>query len=167
MELTMRNIVTAFLAILLTAAITSCGEDECDQSLRNLAGFAFYSIEEGTQVDSVIPNLSIYAAAQPDTLLYDSLDREAVYLPLNPTQNQTRFVFVIDSIVDTVSIDYTRKQEFVSHPCGFITRFQITQSRVSHSVFDSIQTINPIVTLNENEEHFRLYLPPADTVADR
>ena len=167
MEPTLKYIVAALAAIFLMAAGTSCQDDECDQSLRNLAGFGFYTPQEGTRVDSIIPNLSIYAAAQPDTLLYDSLDREAVYLPLNPTQNQTRFVFVIDSIVDTVSIDYTRKQEFVSHPCGFITRFQITQSRVNHSVFDSIQTINPIVTLNENEEHFRLYLPPADTVADR
>lgn len=163
----MKKTITVFLAILLAAANTSCLEEECDQSLRNLAGFAFYTIEDGTRVDSVVPDLSVYSVSRPDTLLYDSLDRAAVYLPLDPVSNQTRFVFVIDSVPDTVSIDYTREQEFVSHPCGFITRFQITRARVSDAHFDSVRTINPIVTLNENEEHFHLYLPPADTAAGR
>lgn len=163
----MKKTITVFLVILLATANTSCLEEECDQSLRNLAGFAFYTTEEGTLVDSVIPDLSVYSVSRPDTLLYDSLDRAAVYLPLDPASNQTRFVFVVDSVPDTVSIEYTREQEFVSHACGFITRFQITQTRVSDFHFDSIKTINPSVTLNENEEHFHLYLPPADTAAGR
>ena len=163
----MKKTITVFLVILLAAANTSCLEEECDQSLRNLAGFAFYTTEEGTLVDSVIPDLSVYSVSRPDTLLYDSLDRAAVYLPLDPASNQTRFVFVVDSVPDTVSIEYTREQEFVSHACGFITRFQITQTRVSDFHFDSIKTINPSVTLNENEEHFHLYLTPADTAAGR
>ena len=163
----MKKTITVFLVILLAAANTSCLEEECDQSLRNLAGFAFYTTEEGTLVDSVIPDLSVYSVSRPDTLLYDSLDRAAVYLPLDPASNQTRFVFVVDSVPDTVSIEYTREQEFVSHACGFITRFQITQTRVSDFHFDSIKTINTSVTLNENEEHFHLYLSPADTAAGR
>jgi hypothetical protein len=163
----MKKTITVFLVMLLAAATTSCLEEECDQSLRNLAGFGFYTLEEGARVDSTIPDLSVYAVEQPDTLLYDSLDRETAYLPLDPTRNQTRFVFVIDSISDTVSIEYSREQIFVSQACGFTTRFQISQARVTNAHFDSITTINPSVTLNENEEHFHLYLSPADTAAGR
>jgi len=146
---------------------SSCREEECDQTMENRARLSFYTVKDGSQVDSTIPNLVIYPETRPDSLLYDSLDRSNVDLPLNPTHHISRFIFMIDSLADTLEIAYAREQVFVSHPCGFATNFQINKANISHQHFDSVKILNNRVDLNEDEEHINLYLSPPDTAAGR
>lgn len=160
----MRNFLIPALILACIALLFSCHEKECDQTLRNHAGFNFYTIEAGTPVDSLLDTFTVYGLTRADSLLYDSAsNRSTVYLPLDPSRDVSRFIFQIDSLTDTVEISYEREEKFISHACGFITRFHIRQTLTTHNHFDSIATVNPLVTLNEDETHFNIYLSPADT----
>ena len=145
------------------ALLFSCEDPECDQSLRNNANFTFLTIQDTIETDTVIDTLTVYGLAK-DSLLYDSsANRSGVSLPLDPSSDQVRFIFQIGSHPDTIQISYIRDERFISHACGFVTQFQIQQATTTHHHFDSITTVNPLVSLNENETHFNLYLSPADT----
>lgn len=149
---------------LVVFVLFSCEENECDESLRNDAGFGFYTHLENEETDTTLPPLSVYAKTRPDSLLYDSaVSRRNVRLPLNPGKDFTHYIFVIDSLTDTLQINYTRELNLISQACGFITDFHISQVTTSHHHFDSIVVINNTITQNENEEHFKIYLSPPDT----
>jgi len=152
------GMIIGFIAVLF-----SCEEPECDKTLRNEAGFAFLTIRDSIETDTLIGTITVRGLAR-DSLLYDSsANRSTVYLPMDPSKDQARFIFQMGARPDTLQINYTRDERFISHACGFITRFRIQQATTTHNHFDSITTINPLVTLNENETHFNIYLSPADT----
>ena len=160
----MKKILFYGVMIALVSFFFACEEKECDESLRNDAGFGFYTLQENEETDTTLPPLSVYAKNRPDSLLYDSaVSRRNVRLPLNPGKDFTHYVFVIDSMNDTIQINYTRELNLVSQACGFITDFNIKQVSTSHHHFDSIVVINKTITQNENEEHFKIYLSAPDT----
>jgi len=160
----MRKFLVPATILASIVLLFSCQEKECDQTLRNHAGVSFYSVQAGNPADSVLDTLIVYGITREDSLLYDSAsNRASVFLPLDPSRDFSRFVFQFNSLADTIEINYKREEKFVSHACGFVTRFHIRQSTTTHNHFDSITTVNPIVTLNENETHFNIYLSPADT----
>ncbi|MFP4620884.1 MAG: DUF6452 family protein [Bacteroidales bacterium] len=154
--------------IATACAFFSCEEEECDQSLRNDAGFGFYTFDEGAETDAAIDTtLSIYAETRPDSLLYDSLaNRRNARLPLDPTKDSSHFIFVIGPFNDTVKIKYTRELNLISQSCGFITEFLIEEATASHHLIDSIKVTNKRITQNEDEEHFKIYFPPPDNTGN-
>lgn len=159
----MRKLFIPALIIGFFALLFSCEDPECDESLRNDAGFAFVTIQDSIATDSVVDTISVFGLSR-DSLLYDSsANQSAIYLPLDPSSDQSRFVIQIDSIADTLQINYIREERFISHACGFITHFRIQEATTTHNHFDSIATVNPLVTLNEDETHFNIYLSAADT----
>ena len=161
----MRKLAAFALMTALVTLLATCGEKECDQTMSNPAGFGFYTINNEAQVDTSITDLVVYPEARQDSFLYDSVTTSTVFLPLNPTNDFTRFIFVIDSVQTTLEVTYSREQEFISHPCGFTTTYRINGVSFTNARFDSVQVINHIVSLNTNEEHFNIFLSPADTAS--
>ena len=165
---TMKKFLPFVFAITMAFSFFSCEEQECDQSLRNDAGFGFYTFDEGGETGAAIDTtLSIYAETRPDSLLYDSIaNRSNARLPLDPTKDSSHFIFVIGPINDTVKIKYSRELNLISQSCGFITDFLIKKATASHHLIDSIKVTNKRITQNEDEEHFKIYFPPPDTTGN-
>lgn len=160
----MKKILLFGTVLTIACFIFSCEDKECTQSMDNQAGFGFYTIADSIERDTSLSPVSVYGKTRPDTLLYDSsLGRSNVRLPLNPTKDFSHFVFSVDSLSDTIQINYTRELKFISHSCGFITDFHIQTVSTSQHHFDSVNVTNHTITQNENEEHFKIYLSPPDT----
>lgn len=103
----------------------------------------------------------------------DSLDSNAVSkirLPLNSGSNQVKYYFYQNynstdgtfENVDTLEINYTRKNEFISRACGFKTLFYLNETNGVNLINDgnnwlkSPLLITPNI-LNENETHLKIY----------
>ncbi len=164
---TMKKFLPFVFAVTMAVSFFSCEEQECDQSLRNDAGFGFYTFEDDAETEAAIKTLSVYGELRPDSLLYDSsANRRNVRLPLDPNKDSSHFILVIGPINDTVKIKYSRELNLISQSCGFITDFLIKEATASHHLIDSIKVTNKRITQNENEEHFKIYFPPPDTTGN-
>jgi hypothetical protein len=156
-------IAAAVIAIVLQ--MLSCEKEECTQSLENDAGFGLYTFADTLERDTTLYPLSVYGEGHADSLLGDSAQTNALRLPLNPNKDFTKFIFKVGSQKDTLHINYIRELNFISHECGFITDYHIEKARVSAHIFDSVVVTQKTVTRNEDEEHFKIYLSPPDTLA--
>ncbi|MGM0532015.1 MAG: DUF6452 family protein [Bacteroidota bacterium] len=160
----MRKFFLFALLIVAACSFFSCEEQECDQSMNNNAGVAFYTFQDDAEKEAAIKTLSVYAEARSDSLLYDSsANRRGVSLPLDPSKDFSHFIFVIGSWNDTVKINYSRELNLVSQACGFMTDFHIKEAKTTHHLIDSIVVTNKEITQNEDETHFKIYFPPPDT----
>lgn len=142
----------------------SCAKEECNRNISNDAGMGFYTFQDSIETMAGIKTLSLFGEARPDSLLYDSVQNAtSVRLPLDPNKDFSHFVFRIASQQDTVKINYSRQLHFISQACGFIMDFHIQDIGTTHHLFDSVVMTEPNVTLNSDEEHIKIYLPPPDT----
>jgi hypothetical protein len=142
-----------FVLLAMTALlIMSCARNTaCDESLNSSVNLQFYRITDGEEETASFDNITAYGL-NSNSLIYDLKDSlSSVFLPLNQLQDNCIFVLSIESIVDTLWFDYTRKLDFISENCGYAMRFSITSMEATHHLIDSISIINPVVNNNESE----------------
>jgi len=142
----------------------SCAKEECNRNIINDAGMGFYTFQDSIETMAGIKTLSLFGSARSDSLLYDSVQNAtSVRLPLDPNKGFSRFIFRIANQQDTVKINYFRHLNFISQACGFSMDFHMQDISTTNHLFDSVVMTEPHVTLNSNEEHIKIYLPPPDT----
>ena len=77
-------------------------------------------------------------------------------IPLNTIQDISNYNFSSNSIIDEVTISYTRSDEFVSRSCGYKTIFDnLSITTTSNWILDS-EIINSTVN-NETSAHLYIY----------
>lgn len=137
--------------LLLLIAAVSCKEvyDTPPESRVQIG--LYYSNEDNTDT----PLLTTYGLGM-DSTWYDAYETSSFYLPLATTGTST-FVVMIDSVADTLTINYTPQLAYESMESGFYYTYWLKSvSSTSHKIED-ISLTDTIV--NETwHENIQLYL---------
>ena len=143
-----------FLLLLFMATILSCEKDDIciDATTPNLI-IRFYDNTDKTVLKSV-PSLYVWAVDKDSTQINVSID--TLVIPLNTVQDLSNYKFSSNSIIDDITLTYTRSDEFVSRSCGYKTVFDnLSITTTSNWILDS-EIINSTVN-NETSAHLYIY----------
>ena len=178
----MKKILLVFIIAMLTF---SCEKDDiCDANTPTTPRLIikFYDILNPATVKSVkdlkITSLvdGVEKAIIFDKINIDILNDTIVALPLKINENLTKYKFIFNtkaenpSLIaeDDLTINYTRKDEFVSRACGFKTLFEMNASNQNQVILNEnpgitsgnwikdIQIIQPKI-YSENETHIKIF----------
>ncbi|PTN08772.1 DUF6452 family protein [Mangrovibacterium marinum] len=150
-----------FFSIILIVATVACKEvyDTPPESRVQLG--LYYTNEDNSDT----PLLTTYGLGQ-DSIWYDAENTDSFLLPLSDAGVST-FVVLIDSVADTLQIQYTPQVTYESMESGFYYTFWIQTVMSTANKIDKIFLTDTLV--NENwHENIQLYLndSTAFTVAD-
>lgn len=140
--------IATFVGVVLI--FSSCVRDECRQSTEAHTNLSFYS--EGNKNN---PNSFVLTSSTGDILDVFSNIAEA-HLPLNPSNGEISFNFVINDIEDTVTIDYLPEIVLYSPECGYNYQYLLKSVDYSTNIIDSIIIVNSRVT-PAKIEYLRVY----------
>jgi hypothetical protein len=136
--------------------MTSCEKD--DYCLKNPVTphliLRFYDDLDKETLKSVN---ELYVWADGKDSIFSNVETDSIYIPLNSNTTKTVYHFSNGTSVDTFTISYTPKEEYVSRSCGFKMTFQ----EVSFSL-DSfwVKNFTPttLTTIDsQNSAHVQIY----------
>lgn len=137
--------------LLISAFIFSCEKDETCRKSRIVetgAGFYLDSVNTTTGkrvlVKSTIDSLWV-SGIGVDSLLYKKTKTNAIKLPLNQFAEESKFRMKTNKVVDTITIRYKNKIEYLSLECGSIRTHTIDTVLTSGHYIRSVAIINPTV----------------------
>lgn len=96
----------------------ACGEEpDCNLGVaKSNVEIGFYSSEDSTQLFMKFIGVT---ERSTDNVFYTSEDSLTAFsLNLNPTADQLTYVFVTSTSVDTLTLGYTKRLEWLSEECG-------------------------------------------------
>ncbi len=132
------------ILFLITCCFCACSKSNtCLISSDIALQISFYSdsIDTlGNRVEYIKPidSLTIQGVGN-DSVIYDNSTLvSTVSLPLHHTNTSTRFAMLINGTPDTLTINHTNNDLFVSLECGCFTLHTIQDIAESASLFDSI-----------------------------
>lgn len=157
--------------MMVTLALSGCEKDDiCTEETTPRLILEFYDISNPANLKNVL-NVKVKGVGQMNDLAtYNGVSKIA--LPLNPTENSTKYSLIINSTSSTVApnedfleFDYTHKNVFVSRACGYKTTYTLNNPNgillTDAATPDTfwIQDINIITTniTTENETHIKIY----------
>ena len=152
------NYIRFLLTFVLIVAMISCETDEtCRKSKTVETGVTFYvdSINNTTG-NRVLVKLAIDSlwvnGIGVETFLYKKAKINSIKLPLNQFDEESKFRMKINQVVDTITVRYKNKIEFLSLECGSIRTHTIdtvlTTGHIIHSATVSNRTVNTISVEN-------------------
>lgn len=153
-----RNIFFLFLSLL--SFLVACEPDTvCRQESNVVAGVSL----QGVTTDSLGQVVSWTSAdsitiqgVMNDSVLYDnSKSVGTVYLPLRPTQTITQYLFTFHAQTDTLYIQHTNDQRYISMACGCFIFHTIDSVWTSSEQIDA-QIVNSTVE-NYKQENISLF----------
>ncbi|MFC2098357.1 DUF6452 family protein [Bacteroidota bacterium] len=158
--------------LLLIAAIYLChacnDEGACtEEDLVSRVNAGFYVRDSLEERDTTLNYVTFYGLLRPDSIIYDAalgIRRIKFPLPHEPNE-QSIFIFQVDTEIDTIRIWHQPKLVLVSYACGFTTTHDIFWLSYGSNIIDTISVKNSIVNLTD-EQNLRIYIKPfvvADT----
>ncbi|MCK4746989.1 MAG: hypothetical protein KAT15_08140, partial [Bacteroidales bacterium] len=121
----------------------------------------FKSTATGGITDTIVPGISIYGIREgkPDSLLYDSSSVARVELPLDPTNDQSRFVMTVAEETDTLVLIHSSEAYLISYSSGFASRFTLVDFTATGEMIVDTELISASIDaeLESNEEHLWIY----------
>ena len=150
------------LPFILLIVIASCAtQDVCDDDSQSILVARFKSTATGGITDTIVPGISIYGIREgkPDSLLYDSSSVARVELPLDPTNDQSRFVMTVAEETDTLVLIHSSEAYLISYSCGFASRFTLVDFTATGEMIVDTELISASIDaeLESNEEHLWIY----------
>ena len=121
---------------------------------------------DGTITDSIITLTSIdyFETSVNDTISGSSVSQ--ILLPLKTNEDSVTYSLTLygddnttttDDFTDTITINYTRENIYVSRACGYKTNFTINDVVLNSNNWVAADTsVQPSIT-NEDEVHLKLY----------
>lgn len=155
-----KNIIYIFLIALV---FNACEKDDiCLLPTTPKLILRFYDNADNTKFKSVA-NLSIIAASKTDSL-HTNQNVDSIAIPLNVNGTQTIYKLktsstgnLADNKYNTLTLNYTTEEIFVSRSCGFKTIFKNVTITSDNGWFQSF-TPNTITTIeNENNAHIKIF----------
>ncbi len=149
------TIVISFFAIIISCEV----DDICTEKvLTPKLILTFYDKNDHNELLKV-PYLYIWAEGK-DTL-YKNVNSDSISLPLNANADVTKYILSQNNdtinYIDTLIIDYTRSNIFVSRSCGYKTNFTIQNtSSLTHHWANGFELIHQQVE-NENQANVKIY----------
>ena len=160
-----------YLLMVVTLALSGCEKDDiCTEETTPRLILEFYDVSNPANLKNVL-NLKVKGVGQMNDLAtYNGVSK--IQLPLNPSENSTKYSLILNSTSTTIApnedflqFDYTHENVFVSRACGYKTTYTLntpngillTDAATPDTFW--IQEINIITTniTTENETHIKIY----------
>ncbi|MDI9312302.1 MAG: DUF6452 family protein [Limnohabitans sp.] len=165
----MKKILFGLFIILFALPFFNCEPDDiCEQGTPTTPKLIveFYDNASPT-VRKNVTNLGIVANGMTTGLLFSGVSK--IQVPLKTDANTVSYDFILNStsttpapITDKISINYTRKDVFISRACGYKTNFELNANpngMVLNTPKNWIKEINiqKFTIENENETHVKIF----------
>ncbi|MCK4852971.1 MAG: hypothetical protein KAT31_01885 [Bacteroidales bacterium] len=151
--------IPLILILFLLIAYPSCeGGGVCTQSVLSVVNAGFYGWDGEEEIDVFVNNFTLYGINRPDSLIYDSknsVSRFSFTMDMNAVSST--LIMHADSLIDTLTINYSVVLLMVSYECGFTNTFEMSGISFTRHFIDSISVIKTLADL-ENEENLKIFL---------
>lgn len=149
------------LFVVLAVALTSCREG-CYQPSRSLLGVAF--VDSNSRKPVTVQGVSVQGVGV-DSIIYNNVNVNAVYLPLHLEKDTTLYQFSFryenDMVIkDTLMVVHKLNAQFVSPACGCVPTFEIKEIGVTGDdlLIKDIEIYNGDVINVEQQVNVKIYL---------
>jgi hypothetical protein len=147
------------LIFLIPLMIYSCDIPPCEDSDGVQMNIGFYHFDEEILKDTLIDSLNIYLLNDSLSLFQVGTHKKTgnVSLPLSMIADSSAFIFQFDSIAyDTLIFRYTSNLKLVSHECGFVFFYTISDCENTTNRIDSVWIRKDLVEYG-TEENIKIY----------
>ncbi|MDX1828266.1 MAG: DUF6452 family protein [Lutibacter sp.] len=143
--------------IILITAFLSCEKDDiCIDAITPNLIIRFYNDTLQTELKKVELD-SVWAINKNGLSAYKGVSTDSIAIPLDLTENTTKYIIENNSVKDTIEFSYSRNDVFVSRSCGYKTIFDNLQiSNNTNNWIKSI-TINNTTISDEKAAHINIY----------
>jgi hypothetical protein len=151
----MKKYLFLFMAFLTT--FLSCEKDDIcvEQNTPSLI-IRFYDNDDREQ-SKQLTNAYIWAVGMDSLSNYINKSLDSIAVPLNLSENVTKYVIEDNAIKDTIEFNYSRKDTFISRSCGYITIFEnLAIGNNSTSWIKDTEILNATIE-NERFTHINIY----------
>jgi len=144
----------------LSLTFSSCDNDEqCREDNYVMLRIGFYKSDIDSLGRQTNSNNTLIVSAKGvgnDSLIYDNFSGQYINLPVNMFENSSTFDIILNDTLQTFTVFYSSKEEYLSFECGYLTTFTIDSFLSQGDYVDSISFINNSVD-TQNAENFRFY----------
>lgn len=154
-----RNLLFYSFIGLLLASVFACAPTPCDDANGVQVNLGFYLYDGVQLTDTLIDSLVVYTMNDLETPYYDGTKTKisSIALPLSMISDTSAFVFQFDSLhIDTIEFYYTQYTRLVSHECGFVNFYNITNVTTTLNLIDSVWVRKNLVEYGD-EENVKIY----------
>jgi hypothetical protein len=143
--------------ILLITTFLSCEKDDiCVDAITPNLIIRFYNDTLQTELKNVELD-SIWAINKSELSAYNGVSTDSIAIPLNLTENTTKYIIENNSVKDTIAFSYSRNDVFVSRSCGYKTVFDNLQITDNTNNWIKSITINNTTITDEKAAHISIY----------
>lgn len=151
-------LMTTFSAVFLS----SCDNDACKEPMYTSIHMLFYSLTSPT-TSADLDTFSVFFVNKDGSLsptdYIDTFNISQIHLPLSYDSNITKFYFSNRYLHDTIIVNHTNSDEFVSAECGTRVVSHIDSLYFARGHFqDSISVTNPSVSGSYNGQNVKIYI---------
>ena len=151
------------LLLVLAINAASCVDVEvCDESYESELVVRFKSLTDGEAADTTVSAFTLFGIrdGKTDSLLYDADALAGFVVPLDPNNEFSSYVMLINEQTDTLVVSYDHESYMISYSCGFANIFTLKDVETVSGIItgDSILNVMVDAEYEEDEEHIWLYL---------
>ncbi len=154
----MKNVYYIILIVILAAVFGRCETSDICLSNQNAAQAGLYSAYSHTDKDTVLTDLYVYGIGSENSLLYDSVSLNKLFLPLSMHSDTSMYLIKVKTLLDTIWFKYKRDLTYVSGDCGMAVEIELDTIWFTDRFIDSVAIIQPFIRYNENVENIKLYI---------
>lgn len=160
----MNKLKSVLISLLGIITFWACEKDDiCIEGDTPQLVIRFYDIENPTEFKEV-PGLRVVGAGKGITVntFSDRSNLDSIAIPLNPGENISEFLFIMDSAddedgfeagnIDGLNFSYEIQEEFLGRACGFIANYDNLGSTTSPDSENWIQNIEIAKALVKKED---------------
>ncbi len=148
-----KTYILLFFSLLLVS-ISSCDRDDiCVEPVTPQLILRFYdNIDVGDLKD--VANIKVWSEGR-DTL-FNNRTTDSIYIPLDTTFPETEYFLKTEDLTDTLTINYTNNQVFVTRSCGYKGIFEDISTTTTENWIENITIIENTIE-NENQAHIHIF----------
>ena len=158
MQRIIKHIIFLVLSIYVVV-FSSCVKNESCLSANNLLVTDFYTVNQDSEIVKYnIDSLTMYIIGREDTILYDNEKNLGSFnIPMADTAQQLKILLTLNSVHDTIWVDYRPYEVFRSTHCGVINRYEIKNVTYTKNSIWQIYMNNNQIDESKNTNFFMFY----------
>jgi hypothetical protein len=145
------------LMIVLILTFLSCEKDDiCIENTTPKLIIRFYDDTDRTELKQ-LNNMFVWVVEYDSIERYNNVTLDSIAIPLNLSEDITKFVIENNAVKDTIEFSYARNDIFVSRSCGYKTIFEELQINTnSLNWIKNTEIINSTIE-NDTAAHINMY----------
>ncbi|MFX0558297.1 DUF6452 family protein [Maribacter sp. CXY002] len=163
--------IFGILLFLFIIGVGSCEKDDiCVEGDTPLMTIGFYNLSDTTTLKNVT-SLRVVGEGKSSTVntVTDRANAQTISIPLKTDANQTSFLLISNSAdddngtetgnIDTITISYSRVEDFKSRACGFIVNYENLNIQLKGDSNNWIQDLRVAQSniINSDSTHVKIF----------